>query len=83
MQNMLDADELREMADYISHISDLPDNTNGEELTKYAARICREINKGSEDDGNGKTEKTSRAASAANVGRSSRSHGRKLRGTVT
>lgn len=24
-----------------------PDNTNGKELTEYAARLCREINGGS------------------------------------
>lgn len=41
MHNLLDADDLRETADYIS---DLPDNTNGKELTEYVAKLGREIN---------------------------------------
>lgn len=41
MHDILDADELRKTADYISK---LPDNTNGKELIDYAANICREIN---------------------------------------
>ena len=44
MHNILNADELRETEDYISHVSDMPDNTNGKELTEYAAQLCREIN---------------------------------------
>lgn len=43
MHDILNADELREMTDYIS---ELPDNTNGRELTEYAAKLCREINAG-------------------------------------
>lgn len=41
MHNILDADDLRETADYIESISDAPDNTNGAELTEYASKLCR------------------------------------------
>ena len=41
MHDILDAEDLRETADYIS---ELPDNTDGKALTKYAAGLCREIN---------------------------------------
>lgn len=82
MHNILDADDLRETADYIESISDASDNTNGAELTECSARLCRESNE-ERSDNHGKTEQTPRAAPPANVGRSSRSHGRKLRGTVT
>lgn len=51
MHNILDDDELREMAYYIEDLSDAPDNTNGAELTEYAAELCREINEGSEING--------------------------------
>lgn len=44
MHTILNAEKLRETADYIEKISDAPDNTNGAELTEYAANICREIN---------------------------------------
>lgn len=44
MHTILDADELRETADYIEKISDAPDNTNDAELTEFAAKIAREIN---------------------------------------
>lgn len=44
MHTILDADELRETADYIEKISNAPDNTNGAELTEYVAKITREIN---------------------------------------
>lgn len=33
-------------AQAIEKISDSPDNTNGAELTEYAAALCREINGG-------------------------------------
>lgn len=36
--------ELCEMSEYIENLSDAPDNTNGAELTEYAAKICYEIN---------------------------------------
>lgn len=44
MHTILDADELRETADYIEKISNAPDNTNSAELIEYAANLCREIN---------------------------------------
>lgn len=44
MHTILNADELRETTDYIEKISDAPANTNGAELTEYAAELCREIN---------------------------------------
>lgn len=46
MHTILDADKLRETTDYIESLSDTPDNTNGAELTEYAAALCREINGG-------------------------------------
>lgn len=46
MNKILDMDKFRETADYIEKISDAPDNTNGVELTEYAAALCREINGG-------------------------------------
>lgn len=44
MHTILDAEKLRETTDYIEKISDAPDNTNGAELTQYAAKVAREIN---------------------------------------
>lgn len=42
--DILTADELCEMSEYIESLSNAPDNTNGAELTEYAAKICYEIN---------------------------------------
>lgn len=44
MHTILNVDELRETSDYIEGLSAAPDNTNGAELTQYAAGLCREIN---------------------------------------
>ena len=44
MHMILDVDKLRETSDYIEGLSAAPDNTNGAELIKYAADLCREIN---------------------------------------
>lgn len=44
MNHILAADELRETSEYIESLSNAPDNTNGAELTEYAAQLCREIN---------------------------------------
>lgn len=44
MNTILDTDKLNEMAAYIEQLPDAPDNTNGKELTGYAAQLCREIN---------------------------------------
>lgn len=44
MNTMLDMDKLRETTDYIEKLFDDLDNTNGAELTEYAAQLCHEIN---------------------------------------
>ena len=44
MNIILDTDKLNETVDYIEDLTDAPDNTNGAELIKYAARLSREIN---------------------------------------
>ena len=41
MHDILDAEDLRETADYIS---ELLDSTDGKVLTKYAVGLCREKN---------------------------------------
>lgn len=46
MDNILTAEDIRETSEYVESLSNAPDNTNGAELTEYAARICREINGG-------------------------------------
>lgn len=43
-KDILTADEIYEMSEYIESLSNAPDNTNGEELIEYAAKICFEIN---------------------------------------
>ena len=45
-REILNTDKLEETTEYIESLSAAPDNTNGAELTEYAARICREINGG-------------------------------------
>lgn len=44
MYDILDADDLRETANYIERLCDAPDNASGAELTECSARLCREIN---------------------------------------
>lgn len=72
---ILAADDLRETSEYVESLSNAPDNTNGQELIKYAAEICRDINREKRSDNNVKSEICSHAASSANVGRSSRGYG--------
>lgn len=42
--NILAAEVIRATSEYIESLSTAPDNTNGAELTEYAARIAHEIN---------------------------------------